>query len=52
MITGAEIIIKSLEEEGVEVVFGYPGGAVIPLYDKLYDSSPETLITRSSGHPV
>jgi len=27
------------KEEGVEVVFGYPGGAVIPLYDKLYDSS-------------
>jgi acetolactate synthase-1/2/3 large subunit len=46
MITGAEIIIKSLEEEGVEVVFGYPGGAVIPLYDKLYDSSLKHVLVR------
>jgi glyoxylate carboligase len=46
MITGAEIIVKSLEEEGVEVVFGYPGGAVIPLYDKLYDSSLKHVLVR------
>ncbi|KXS45808.1 MAG: acetolactate synthase I/II/III large subunit, partial [Candidatus Frackibacter sp. T328-2] len=32
-ITGAEIIVKSLLEEDVEKIFGYPGGAVIPLYD-------------------
>jgi acetolactate synthase-1/2/3 large subunit len=35
MITGAEILIRSLIEEGVSVVFGYPGGQVIPLFDKL-----------------
>ncbi len=34
---GAEIIIEALLEEGVEVIFGYPGGAVIPLYDVLYE---------------
>lgn len=36
-ITGAEAIIKSLIAEGVDRVFGYPGGAIIPVYDKLYD---------------
>ena len=34
--TGAEIIIECLAEEGVDTVFGYPGGQVIPLYDALY----------------
>lgn len=33
--TGAQVIIKCLEEQGVEVIFGYPGGAVIDLYDEL-----------------
>ncbi|HEY3374560.1 MAG TPA: biosynthetic-type acetolactate synthase large subunit [Candidatus Aquicultor sp.] len=36
-ITGAEALIKSLEMEGVEVLFGYPGGMVLPIYDALYD---------------
>lgn len=44
--TGAEVVIKSLEQEGVEVIFGYPGGAVIPLYDKLYDSSIKHVLVR------
>ncbi len=34
--SGAEIIIKSLMEENVEYIFGYPGGAVLPLYDAIY----------------
>jgi len=34
---GAEIIVEALLEEGVEVIFGYPGGSVIPLYDVLYE---------------
>lgn len=37
MMTGAEIFVRSLVEEGVEVVFGYPGGAVIGIYDALHD---------------
>lgn len=37
MITGAEGLIKSLLAEGVDLVFGYPGGAIISVYDKLYD---------------
>ena len=35
--SGAEIIIKSLEDLGVEVIFGYPGGAVLPIYDVLHN---------------
>ncbi len=37
---GAEILLKTLEDEGVEVIFGYPGGAVLPIYDALYDMMP------------
>lgn len=36
-ITGAEALLKSLLAEDVELIFGYPGGAIIPVYDKLYD---------------
>ncbi|HEY8015101.1 MAG TPA: acetolactate synthase 3 large subunit [Dongiaceae bacterium] len=35
-LTGAGIVIKALLDQGVEVIFGYPGGAVLPLYDELY----------------
>jgi acetolactate synthase-1/2/3 large subunit len=38
-LTGAQVIIKCLLEHGVDTVFGYPGGQVIPLYNALYDSS-------------
>jgi acetolactate synthase-1/2/3 large subunit len=40
-ITGAEALIKSLLCEGVDTIFGYPGGAIIPVYDKLYDYTSE-----------
>ncbi len=36
-ITGSEAVILSLIEEGVEIIFGYPGGAIMPIYDALYD---------------
>lgn len=36
-ITGAEAVVRCLLEEGVEVMFGYPGGAIMPVYDALYD---------------
>jgi acetolactate synthase-1/2/3 large subunit len=35
-ITGAEIVVRSLQEEGVEHVFGYPGGAVLYIYDEIF----------------
>lgn len=37
LITGSEALLKSLIAEGVSTIFGYPGGAVIPVYDCLYD---------------
>ena len=33
--TGAEMVFKALEDQGVRHVFGYPGGAVLPIYDEL-----------------
>ncbi|NQT30380.1 MAG: biosynthetic-type acetolactate synthase large subunit [Candidatus Saganbacteria bacterium] len=36
-ITGAQALIESLKKEGVEVIFGYPGGTVLPIYDVLYN---------------
>ena len=35
-LTGAEIIVKALVNEGVDVIFGYPGGAILPFYDALF----------------
>ena len=35
--TGARMVVEALKDQGVEVVFGYPGGAVLPIYDALYD---------------
>lgn len=34
--TGAEVVLAALVEQGVEVIFGYPGGAVLPLYDAIF----------------
>ena len=40
-ITGAEGVIRSLLAEGVDTIFGYPGGAIMPIYDALYDFKDE-----------
>lgn len=40
LMTGAQIVIAALKEQGVDVMFGYPGGAVLPIYDELF-SNPE-----------
>lgn len=40
-LTGAEIIIECLKEQGVDTVFGYPGGAILNVYDELYKHSDE-----------
>ena len=37
IITGSEALMRSLEYEGVETIFGYPGGAIMPVFDALYD---------------
>jgi len=38
-ITGAEIVLKALADQGVDVVFGYPGGAVLPIYDAFFQQN-------------
>ncbi len=45
-ISGAEAIVRCLEEEGVKTIFGYPGGAVIDLYDALMESDIENVLVR------
>jgi len=40
-ITGSEAVLKALIEEGVHTIFGYPGGAIMPIYDALYDYEKE-----------
>ena len=37
MITGSEVMMRALKAEGVTTIFGYPGGAIMPVYDMLYD---------------
>lgn len=45
-ISGAEILLECLQKEGVDVIFGYPGGQVIPIYDALYDSKIRHILVR------
>src|SRR6202142_4166308 len=49
--TGAEIVIRCLQEEGVEYVFGYPGGAVLFIYDELFkqDAVKHVLVRHEQG---
>ncbi len=44
--TGAQIIVECLKKEKVEVIFGYPGGVILPLCDALYDSGIKFILTR------
>ncbi len=46
MKTGAKILVESLQREGVETIFGYPGGVVLPIYDELYDSPLRHILVR------
>ena len=45
-LTGAKILIESLKKEKVDVMFGYPGGVVLPIFDVLYDSDIKFILTR------
>jgi acetolactate synthase-1/2/3 large subunit len=51
--TGAQAVIATLEAEGVDVIFGHPGGAILPAYDPLLDSSMRHVLARheqGAGH--
>jgi acetolactate synthase-1/2/3 large subunit len=43
---GTEILLKMLEEESVEIIFGYPGGAVLDIYDQIYKSNMKHILVR------
>ncbi|WP_102345358.1 acetolactate synthase large subunit [Bacillus sp. Marseille-P3661] len=45
-LNGGKMLVEALKAEGVEVIFGYPGGAVLPIYDELYDSGIPHILTR------
>jgi acetolactate synthase-1/2/3 large subunit len=45
-LSGAQIVIESLKAEGVDVIFGYPGGAILPTYDALLDSPIRHILVR------
>src|SRR5687768_4967438 len=52
-ITGAQSLVRSLEAVGVEVIFGIPGGAILPAYDPLFDSKMRHVLVRheqGAGH--
>ena len=52
-LTGAQALIKSLEQQGVETIFGLPGGAILPVYDPLLDSTIRHILVRheqGAGH--
>ena len=38
--TGAEMVVQALIDQGVDTVFGYPGGAVLPIYDAIFSAKP------------
>jgi len=45
-VNGAAAVLKALERQGVTTVFGYPGGAIMPIYDALYDSPIQHVLVR------
>ena len=45
-LNGAEATLECLKREGIEVIFGYPGGSAIPLFDALYDSNIKVVLSR------
>ena len=52
-LNGAQILVQSLEEQKVEVVFGYPGGAVLEIIDALQESSiKQVLVRHEQGEPM
>ena len=40
-ISGAQAVVKAIINEGADLIFGYPGGAIMPVYDALYDVEDE-----------
>ena len=43
---GSELVVSALQQEGIKTIFGYPGGAIMPIYDALYDGGVEHILCR------
>src|SRR3984957_12086880 len=53
MQSGAEILLRALKDQGVDTIFGYPGGAVLPIYDALYNQNAiRHILVRQEGGAV
>ncbi len=51
--TGSEVVLRALVDQGVDVIFGYPGGAVLPIYDALFkQNSIRHILVRQEGGAV
>ena len=51
--TGSEIVLKALTEQGVTEIFGYPGGAVLPIYDAIFQQNCiRHILVRQEGGAV
>ncbi|GEA52556.1 acetolactate synthase [Vibrio inusitatus NBRC 102082] len=44
--TGAQLVVEALRQQGIKTIFGYPGGAIMPIYDALYDGGVEHILCR------
>jgi acetolactate synthase I/II/III large subunit len=52
-LTGSEVVLRALGDQGVEVIFGYPGGAVLPLYDAIFQQNAiRHILVRQEGGAV
>src|SRR5450755_3073654 len=51
--SGAEVLLRALKDQGVEVIFGYPGGAVLPIYDAIFQQNAiRHILVRQEGGAV
>ncbi|CAM3891069.1 Acetolactate synthase isozyme 2 large subunit [Vibrio aerogenes CECT 7868] len=44
--TGAQLVVAAIQQQGIKTIFGYPGGAIMPIYDALYDGGIEHILCR------
>jgi acetolactate synthase-1/2/3 large subunit len=52
-LSGAEVLLRALKDQGVEVIFGYPGGAVLPIYDAIFQQNAiRHILVRQEGGAV
>ena len=50
LMSGSQVLLECLVQEGVEVIFGYPGGVTLPLYDAMYDHPIRHILVRHEAN--